>query len=62
MRLTPENCIGRIIGDSVKYRGKNYMVTGNYPRQGYMLMRPTRNNANHKVQSLRLWYENLAAA
>lgn len=46
----------KFIGDEIKIKGIRYMVTANYPRDGYLLAKPSKVDANIKRDSLKLKY------
>jgi hypothetical protein len=62
MTLNSKNCTERCIGDAVRFNGELYTITGNYPRHGYLLMRPKRVSTERAPQSVRLPYRNLSVA
>lgn len=62
MLLTAANCQDRCIGDLVRYQGMNYVVTANYPRHGYLLMRQKRVTSERTLFSFRVWYDALDRA
>lgn len=59
MRLSANNAPDRYIGDSVKFKGQHYLITGNYPRHGYLLLRLRRATGERVPQSFRLSYREL---